>query len=241
MEKVSIIIPIHNIMRRGYLRVRYSVLSLQSQKDFIDEIIIVDSSEKNQYDMLHVLLNGFDVRHVHFPLHSFNKPKLLNKGIQLAKSKYIMCTDGDYLFKKDFLFHCERLRSEKRILHKQVRMLPNMRINDSTVTSWAFPKSPYNKWGKLANGACQYAIKEFFISNPYPEEMDGYSAMDNLMTYIAYNNGLEVVWIDESDILHQYHAIENKMGGSNRAKFDRNQATLQKYINDNNLPCLLSR
>ncbi len=241
MEKVSIIIPIHNIMRRGYLRVRYSVLSLQSQKDFIDEIIIVDSSEKNQYDMLHVLLNGFDVRHVHFPLHSFNKPKLLNKGIQLAKSKYIMCTDGDYLFEKSFLFHCERLRSEKRILHKQVRMLPNMRINDSTVTSWAFPKSPYNKWGKLANGACQYATKEFFISNPYPEEMDGYSAMDNLMTYIAYNKGLEVVWIDESDILHQYHAIENKMGGSNRAKFDRNQAILQKYINDNNLPCLLSR
>ncbi len=57
----------------------------------------------------------------------------------------------------------------------------------------------------------------------------------------AFNKGLEPVWIDESDILHQHHAIENKMGGAERAKFDSNQATLQKYINDNNLPCLLSR
>lgn len=241
MDKVSIIIPIHDILRRGYLRVRHCVISLQNQLDYIDEIIIVDSSERSQYDMLNSLLSGFNVKHIHYPLYSFNKPKLLNKGIQLAKSEYIMCTDADYLFEKDFLYHCQRLRNDKRILHKQVRMLPNMKINDSTVLEWRFPKSPYNKWGKLANGACQYANRDFFLSNPYNEEMEGFSAMDNLMTYVAYNNGLEPIWIDESDILHQSHAIVNKMGGSNRAKFDNNQAILQKYINDNNLPCLLSK
>ena len=241
LDKVSIVIPVHNIIQRGYKRVRHSVLSLRCQIDYIDEIIIVDSSDKVQYDMLHELIKGFVVNHIHIPLYCFNKPKLLNTGIRAAKSKYIMCTDSDYIFGKDFLYYCSEYRNKKTILHKQVKMLPSMKINDSNVLEWHFPKSQINKWGKLANGACQYATRDFFIANPYPEEMDGFSAMDNMMTYIAYNNGLTPHWIVESEILHQHHNIVNKMGGSNREKFDRNQAMLQAYINDNNLPCLLTK
>jgi len=241
MEKVSLIIPIHNILKRGFKRVRNSVVSLQSQMEYIDDIIIVDSSERVQYDMLHALLDGFKVRHIHYPLHSFNKPKLLNYGIKEANSKYIMCTDGDYLFKEDFLYICSVHRRENTMMHKQVKMLPNMNIRDSKIKEWKFPACGYNIWGKLANGAVQYATKEFFIDNPYPEEMEGFTAMDNLMTYMAYNNGLKIHWIQESEILHQYHPIVNKMAGSNREKTDKNQATLQSYINEHQLPCLLHK
>ena len=189
--------------------------------------------------MLDALLFGFDVRHIHYPLHEFNKCKLLNKGIQESESKYIMATDGDYIFKADFLKTCEHFRSEKRMLHKKVKMLPNMDIKKDKIISWKFPKCGFNVWGQFANGACQYATKDFFINNPYPEEMDGFGAMDNMMYYIAVNNGLEVIWMDESEILHQHHAVVNKMGGANREKFDRNQRLLAEYKNENNLPDML--
>lgn len=241
MEKVSIIIPIHQILKRGLKRVRNSVISLQSQLDYIEDIIIVNSSDKIQYDMLEALLEGFKVKHIHYPLHCFNKPKLLNYGVSQSNSKYVMCTDGDYLFKDDFLEACNRHRGEKVMMHKQVRMLPNMNLNESKIEAWKFPKCGFNIWGTLANGACQYATKEWFINNPYPEEMDGFSAMDNLMTYMAYNNGLEIKWINESEILHQNHPVVNKMAGSNREKFDRNQVMLNEYIDEHNLPCLLHK
>ena len=182
-----------------------------------------------------------DVTHVHTPQMSFNKPLLLNIGIKMSKGEYIMCTDADYLFRSDFLKVCVGLRGETVLMHKHVKMLPNMRVSQTSIVNWRFPKSGFNKWGTLANGACQYAHRDFFLSNPYPEEMDGYSAMDNIMTYMAYNNGLEIKWIEDSEILHQHHRIENKMGGENRAKFDRNQQVLNDYIKKYNLPCLLKR
>jgi len=220
-----------------------SVISLGEQMECIEDIIVVDSSDDNQYNMLAFLLTGYEVKHIRFTLREFNKPKLLNKGIKEASSKWIMCTDADYLFAKDFLHTCTQQRNEKRMMFKEVVMLPNMDIKKGHVLSWKFPKGGYNVWGHLANGACQYATKEFFVSNPYPEEMDGFSAYDNLMAYMAFNNGLEIHWIPRgsSEILHQYHPIVNKMAGNNRAKFDRNQETLQEYIRKHNLPCILSK
>ena len=239
MEKVTILIPVHNIRKRGFKRVLYSVYSLLEQKEYIEEIVIMDSSCVSDFNELAHLLTNLDVRHVHIPQHSFNKPFLLNEGIKRAKSKYVMCTDADYLFKSDFLKYCEFARDEEVLIHKKVNMLPNMKHSLSAIKKWRYPKSEYNIWGTLANGACQYATKDFFINNPYPKEMDGFSAMDNIITYMAYNKGMSIHWLAESEILHQHHPIVNKMAGSNREKFDRNQKVLNDYINDNNLPCLL--
>ena len=241
MDKVSIVIPIHNIRHRGFNRVLYFVYSLVEQIDHIEDIIIVNSSIQPDFNELDHLLRGLPVKHIFTPQKSFNKPLLLNKGIKSAKSKYILCTDADYLFKKDFLEVCEKYRGEKVIIHKQVKMLPRINHSLSSIKQWKYPYSEYNVWGKLANGACQYATKKFFIDNPYPEEMDGFGAMDNIMSYIAYNKGLDIKWITESEILHQHHPIANKQGGGNREKFKRNQKFLSDYIKDNDLPILLKK
>lgn len=209
--------------------------------DYIEDIIIVDSSEKIQYDMLNALLQSLNVKHIHYPLYDFNKPKLLNKGIQEANSKYIMATDCDYIFKSDFMKVCSEQRNENRMMHKQVKMLPNMNMSKEKIALWKFPAAGFNIWGKLANGACQYATKEYFVNNPYPEDMAGFSGMDNIMTYMAFKEGLEIHWINESEILHQYHSVVNKMHGHNRKPFDDNQKKLNDYIRDNNLPCLLHK
>ena len=235
---VTVILPIYNLRKRGLKRVMNSVYSLQNQDC---DIIVVDGSEPLQFHEMELLLRGLRVKHLHYPLEEFNKPKLLNYGINNSVTEYIFCSDADYLFKSDLIDVCKRHRSKKRLLHKKVKMLPSMNITRSTIDKWKFPNCKFNQWGTLANGAMQYATKKFFTENPYIEEMSGFGAMDNLVTYIATNEGYEVSWLDDSELLHQDHPIERKMSGSNLIKFKRNQNILQDYVDLHNLPRLLKR
>ena len=238
MNSVTVIIPIYNIRSRGLKRVMNGVYSLQNQNC---DIIVVNGSEVGQFWDLDRLFKGLRVNHIHLPLDEFNKPKLLNAGINLATTEYIFCSDGDYIFKHDLIEVCEKFRGEKVLLHKKVKMLPSVNITTSRIANWKFPSCKFNVWGTLANGAMQYATRKFFTDNPYNELMSGFGAMDNLTAYVAYNNGLSIVWIDDSEIMHQHHVTEKKMSGANKAKFERNQKILQDYVDDNNLPKLLRR
>ena len=201
----------------------------------------MDGSDKLKYDDLKSFLKGYDVLHYHLPLSEFNKPKLLNKGVELAKTEYIFCSDADYIFKSDLIEVCANIHAPDILMHKKVKMLPAMNLNKDRVDNWQFPKCKFNHWGTFANGAMQYATKKFFIDFPYLEEMSGFGAMDNLTTYVAYNNGMKVHWVTESEILHQDHPIEKKMSGLNKVKFQRNQKILQDYVDKHKLPKLLFR
>ena len=238
MNNVTVILPIYNIRNRGLKRVMNSIYSLQNQDC---DIILVDGSEESQFNDMKQLLKGLNVLHIHLPLIEFNKPKLLNKGIQLSTTEYIFCSDADYIFKSDLIKVCESERSKETLLHKKVKMLPSVNITKSRIDQWKFPFCKFNVWGTLANGAMQYATKQFFIDNPYIEEMSGFGAMDNLVSYVAYNNGMKIKWVEESEIMHQHHPIEKKMSGANKVKFERNQRILQSYVDENNLPILLRR
>ena len=238
MNSVTVIIPIYNIRSRGLKRVMNGIYSLQKQNC---DIILMDGSEIGQFNDMKPFLRGLRCQHIHLPLNEFNKPVLLNAGIKLATTEYIFCSDADYIFKSDLISTCEELRGEKVLLHKQVKMLPSVNITTSRIDKWKFPFCKFNVWGTLANGAMQYATRQFFTDNPYIEEMSGFGAMDNLTAYVAHNNGMEIVWVTDSEIMHQHHAIEKKMSGANKVKFERNQRILQKYVDDNNLPKLLRR
>jgi hypothetical protein len=238
LNQVTVILPIWNIHKRGIKRILLGIHSLRNQNC---DVIIVDGSDKLKYDDLSGFLKKYEVLHFHLPLAEFNKPKLLNKGIELSKTEYVFCSDADYIFKSDLIEVCSKYHGSNILMHKKVRMLPAINLNESRVNNWHFPKCKFNHWGTYANGAMQYAERKFFIQNPYLEEMDGFGAMDNLTTYIAYNNGLKIIWIEESEILHQDHPIERKMSGDNKRKFERNQKILQDYVDKNNLPILLSR
>ena len=238
MNDVTVILPVYNLRKRGVKRVMNSVYSLQKQDC---NIIVVDGSRLIDFVELKSLLKGLDVNHVHFPIEEFNKPMLLNEGVRLSSTEYIFCSDADYIFKDDLIEVCKKYRGKNVLLHKKVKMLPSTNVTISRINSWKFPKCRFNDWGTLANGAMQYSTKRFFTDNHYNEEMSGFGAMDNLTTYFAYNNSVVVLWVDESEILHQHHHIENKISGSNLIKFKRNQKILADYIKENNLPKLLHK
>ena len=237
-KDVTVILPIYNLRKRGLKRVYNSVYSLQKQDC---NIIVVDGSDEGQFNEMKSLLKGFRVEHIHYPLEEFNKPKLLNEGIRLANTEYIFCSDADYIFKSDLINKCKDHRGKNILIHKKVKMLPSVNITKSRIDKWRFPRCRFNQWGTLANGAMQYSTKQFFIDNPYNEEMSGFGAMDNLTADVAYKNWVAIVWMEESEMLHQQHPIEKKMSGENLIKFKRNQKILADYIKEHDLPTLLKR
>ncbi len=235
---VDIIIPVFNIQKRGFNRVYFSIYSLMGQN--YNKIYIVDGSEERQYNALNGLIKDLPkVEHVPMQLDVFNKPKLLNRGIKMSKADYIFCTDCDYIFSKDLLEICENQRSDKVMLHKEVLMLPNLNMTCQRIQKWLFPKSKLNQWGKLANGALQYATRSFFVNNPYPETMEGFGAMDNIMAYMAKANGLKLLWITEGQILHIHHRVQKFIKSWDHQRFSRNQKILNAYISKHKLAKML--
>ena len=240
--KVDVIIPVHNIKKRGFKRLHLLCHSLMLQSDFIGKVYVPDSSTNEQYKMAGMMVDTFDfVDHFKVDNQFFNKPKLINEAIKRSKSDYIFVTDCDYIFSKDLLKHCENRRDKKTILFKKTMDLPNMNyLNTSIIDRWKFPRLRKNAWGTLANGAMQYAHRDFFIKaikdTPEYLNMEGWGAMDNIIAYIAKHQGLNIHWIEEGLILHQYHRSEKRRDSMDVKRFNSNQKILMDYCRKTNQP-----
>lgn len=233
---IDIVIPVWNIERRGLWRVFYSCLSLSLCKG-VNKVIIVDGSTKvNTYNLEKEF--GF-ASVIPLKMSVFNKPKLLNTGIQHSSSEYVVCTDCDYLFKYDLFEVCRKYRDDKSILFKKVIMLPNCNMTRERVQKWKFPRGTLNTWGTLANGAMQYATRDWFLSNPHDERMYGWGAMDNMTAYKAVASGLTIKWVEESEILHIHHKVEKFRTKEDTDRFNENQKILANFITEHKLPKLL--
>lgn len=224
----TVIIPVHNLRRRGYERLINSLYSLALQ-DIPVKTIVCDSSERSQFDQLnHIIRSKFtkDVGISHFKIliDEFNKPLLLNFGIKEASTKYIMCTDADYIFRKDFIRCLEDSTMPRRMTVKKVLMLPNKEITTDMVRNWGvFPDCSHNEFGELADGGCQFATKAWFVyCGGYDERMSGWCGMDNDMTNRYKGYGGEVYWMDQSEFYHQWHRVEKGSNPQDRAKMQRN-------------------
>lgn len=206
---VTVIIPVHNLERRGLDRVYWSLMSLSLQTQ-VPKMIVSDSSKRDITSYL-----PFDfVRLIRNPREEFNKPKLLNDGIKEADTKYVMCTDADYLFSFNLIERLLARADSTSFFIKRVIMLPNQPISKSRIEKWDFQKGDYAPGGRTADGGCQFAPKAWFTyCGGYDERMKGWCGMDNDMTKRARLAGMNVQWFDEGEILHQYHKQEKLKKG----------------------------
>jgi len=235
---IDVVIPIYNIKKRGFDRLDYMLYSLHKQD--VRKAIIVDSSnDGGEHEIKHITKNYNFGQYLHLRSQEFNKPKLLNYGIGQATTDYIMCTDVDYIFSSDYIRVCKVHRSETKMLYKEVQMLPKMIIRKKNIDIWQFPKTTDNPHNKLANGACQYTTRKWFIENPYDERMSGWGVMDNMNCYMAKKSGLEIEWLDQGKILHQWHQVYKLRTSQSHKDFNRNVQILHNYRSENNLPKLL--
>lgn len=232
MTDLTVIIPVWNIQDRGLARLRYSLCSISKEVS----VIVVDGSE-NPMPKEYIPF----CKYVHTPTGEFNMPFLHNKGIEMTETEWVMTTGADFLFAPDFFTMCHKHRSKKRMLHKEVGMLPQLNITEGRIKGWSFPRVRLHEFGYLANGACQYTTRRWFLDNPYDEKMKWFSGMDNLQAYKALNTGLEVYWIKESEVLHQWHKTKKFSTPQMNAQSQINWGIVNKYVKDNNLPQILGK
>lgn len=227
---ITVIIPVFNIARRGYNRLKHSLYSLSKQDC---TVIVSCGSWDAEYNRIKNICTDFNVMCIYTPMPKFNKPILLNRGITQVKDGYVMCTDVDYIFGKDFIECLKKNAKSDRFICKEVMMLPQQELSYKIIDAGKY-KDPYpNKYGRVADGACQFASLEWFKScGGYDERMFGWCAMDNDMTKRADLRGMEMMWMKESVIYHQWHTIEKY-----RKARDIHQSKLNHKIlkNDNSI------
>ncbi len=226
--ETTVIIPVHNLRHRGFERLINCIYSLCLQ-DTPVKTIVCDSSELSQYNQLkHIIGSKFTdkqrISHLRVDSPEFNKPLLLNHGIIKAKTKYVMCTDADYIFRKDFIKCLEDTIVPRRMVIKKVLMLPTKEITPEMVRNWGvFPESKYNEYGDLADGGCQFTTRAWFLyCGGYDERMSGWCGMDNDMTKRFKADGRELHWMDNSEFYHQWHKVEKGGNPKEIAKMQRN-------------------
>lgn len=188
----------------------------------------MDGSDEDQYQELKYFTDQYSFcNHVHLKQEVFNKPALLNYAIKNSDADYIIASDADYIFKRDFLSTYDKFCGPQKMLLKEVQMMPHMNITLNRIHFWQFDKYKLNRWGKLANGAAQCATREYFLNNPYNEQMEKLGGMDNLAVYTAEKKGLDISWITESVILHQFHPISSMKWDD---QFNKNQQIIKDEL-----------
>ena len=210
MQEVTIIIPVHNIAKRGLERVYYSLLSLSKQTIPI-RAIVVDSSNPKAYKELNEGIKHFDFcQHIPTKEREFNLCRLFNKGIHLSGTPWIATTGADFLFAPDFFEAMQARQDKDTLLLKQVRSLAMTDpITFDTVTNWTFPERDFTYNGsKDACGGIQYAHIDLWKEiNGYDNRMAFWGGMDEDIRNRA-TKYKAVHWVKESIFFHMPHIQE---------------------------------
>ena len=140
----------------------------------------------------------------------WNRSKALNVGLQEARGSIAFCTDVDMIFAPNFLATIKATHGNS---NGQVMAL--CRCNDlpEDVPLSVWQRSDYEELESRSvrretsgTGACQAAPRDFFIhARGYDEKFIYWGAEDVDMTSRAAQFGLDLVWMEGTSMLHQWH------------------------------------
>jgi len=165
MEKilVSVIIPVYNL--EMYIERCINSVRIQSIESI--EIVIIDDGSVDNSDQIIKRLNLEDERIIYFRQENNGVSSARNKGIEVAKGKYITFVDGD-----DYInpFMLEELisKAEKDLLNLVLcfhssTSVDFLKIEDNTITAEEYIK--YILEGKVPRTACGILYKLEIIKN----------------------------------------------------------------------------
>jgi glycosyltransferase involved in cell wall biosynthesis len=225
------IIPIYNLKRAGRddRRLKWVLMSLSQQM----RVIVVDGSRYAVHrEHISKAQANFDrVEWISHAQEEFNLCELHNIAIREVRTEWVQITGVDLIFHPGYLDYVKKFRAPDRYIMSEVLMCPRQGVTQDKILNGTLIKGPKNPFGKLANGTV-YAHRDFFLANPYPEEMKALGAQDNLMYYVAKNAGLEVGWLPETLVYHLAHQISTF---KRTPSFEVNQRILEDYIKKHGL------
>ena len=233
--RITVIIPIYNLQKRGLDRVFWSLFSLKQQTIPVDAIVYDASTSKPDEDF-----NDRKTRHIRKPHKGLNIAFMMNRGIEYTKTEFIATTGADFLFKPNFfetaLKHC---KEGTAVFCEVDEMIRPMRMSQSFIEDWEFSKLGgllKRNHGKgegpksHAPGAINLLHRNDWIkSGGYCEDFKEWGGYDNEFYAHLYHIGIKARWIQsETQCVHQWHAMEKDRHVANKVTWEANQALRQK-------------
>ena len=222
MNKLTVVIPNKNRLDINTNSTKWLLKSLQWQvcNDFFD-VVFVDGGSNNYKEIKQFIesYNGkYSMKVLQKDIEGWNKCLLNNFGIKNATGEYILCTDADMIFAKNFISTVIENLEENTFIEAKTMYLKGFISN----RIYSGELDPYNnldtcKVGRIKRkttcGGCQCThIKNWTKLRGYNEEV-AWLGEDQEILARAYRIQLNVKWIGEEwnnvMIFHQPHEVRN--------------------------------
>lgn len=188
-------------------------LSLKNQTLNNFQVVIADGGSKNIEEVKHfVKTMPFEVKVVNHPIGELFERSLLNNvAIRNSETEYVMCTDADMFFGKDFIKTVSSsMRTnvfiESRTLYvypKCMEMIYQEKIDP-------FKSLDISNCGRLKKrttaGGCQLThILSWNKLRGYNEAMKQWGSEDTELLTRAEKMGMEIKWLGENNDIQLFH------------------------------------
>ena len=234
------------------------LLSVLQQSKFPDEIIIADDGSTNETkQIIELYTKKFHIalKHIWQADNGFQKTSILNKGIAIANSDYIIQIDGDIVlhphFIKDHIQSAQQytfIHGSRALLNQEITSIAlqnnivyfpffhlgiknRLNLIYSPILSKLFGTKNTNLNGTRG---CNFSFwkKDFICVNGYNEQMIGWGKEDTELSVRLMNKGLQKYKLKFKAICyHLHHHI------SSREELNINNTILNETISTKKTRC----
>ena len=211
-EDITVVIPIKNRYSKRLLNLLKSIRNQSYNQDLIKIILVDYDSKKEQVYFLKKSCHKYNAKYIRVDNHStWSRSHCLNIGIKRTKTKYLLSTDVDIIFEKDYIKKAiQKLKKQPfSIIVSQCWDLPenwNNQLDFNKLKSLAKPRYYGQNYGSGINMTSTYFYHKL---RGYDEKYKIYGIEDLDLIKRLIILGLNIKIID-AYYFHQWHPVSSK-------------------------------
>ncbi len=186
--------------------VKNALDSLKSQTNHEFEVFFIDYGSSKEYQKaIGKIIEEYDfINYYYFnTIHQlWNKSKAINFALKQCKSNYFFVGDVDMIFRNDFIEKLKKLKSDSEAVYFKVGYLSK---EESSLKKDFSKYNIHHYSNEQATGMTLYPKHLLMEINGYDEYCHGWGLEDTDVHLRLKNNGINVKFIDEVYMLHQWH------------------------------------
>ncbi len=205
---ITVIIGLKNRFDEKIKNALKSIRNQDYNQNLIKILVVDYDSKKEIIPKLKKLCNKYGAKHIranHKPV--WNRGHCLNVGIKRAKTKYILTSDTDIIFEKNYIKEAveELEKNPYQVVLSRCLNLPNIKINELDI--YKLKKLAKNRdTAKFALGINLTLTYYYHKMHGYDEkyELWGYEDNDLIRRFLRIGLNINVIK-NKSFYLHQWH------------------------------------
>ncbi|MFA5856460.1 MAG: glycosyltransferase [Candidatus Pacearchaeota archaeon] len=220
-EDITVIVPWKNI---GIDRLANCLRSLNSQdyKKSLYHVVVIDYGSETNVQLVRELCKSYNFTYIRVNnVNIWNRSHAVNIGIKNSNSRYILISDIDIIFEKNYLSICvnEMRNNPYQFLYSDVLDIPKetLKKDIDVIREYHFIKSR-SKFRRFSNsvvgmGICFTLKRAFELVNGYDENYKLWGFEDIDLAERLFQIGIKLNHIgSKTSYLHQWHVPREGVG-----------------------------